>query len=66
MKSIWTLITPEGREFIIGAYVSEGKAKAAAGRKFPSDYLSLCAYPLQQRIVEADEQVENWVRWYGN
>lgn len=66
MKRIFTLITPEGREVVIGAFTSEGRASAAAKRKFPADWLSLCAYPLEQRAVEGGEKVIPWQRWEGN
>lgn len=64
-KFIFTLITPEGREVVIGAYATEGRASAAAKRKFPSDWLSLCCYPLQQREVAEGETVVPWSRWNG-
>jgi hypothetical protein len=63
MRTIWTLITPEGKEVIIGVYATEGAASSAATRKFPSDWLRLCAYPLQQREPQAGEKVERWKKW---
>jgi len=62
-KEIYTLITPEGREVVIGAYTSEGKAKAACKRKFPADWLSLCCYPLATRPLREGETVQPWSRW---
>ncbi len=66
MKKIYTLISPEGREFIIGAYATEGTAKAAAKRHFLADWLGLCCYPLEQREVQEGETVEKWKPWEGN
>lgn len=65
MKCIWTLITPEGKEFVIGAYITEGTATAAAKHRLASDYLRLCAYPLMQRAVKDGETVKPWSPWTG-
>lgn len=61
-RLVYTLITPEGREFVIGAFRSAGAAKAAARRKHPADYLSLCCYPLEHAALAEGEKVEPWTR----
>ena len=63
LENIFTLITPEGKEIVIGAFANEKKAKAAAKRKFPADWLSLCCYPLQQRQIANGEKVIPWTKW---
>lgn len=65
MKRIYTIITPEGREKVLGLYGSEGAAKRAFSRKFPADWRSLACGPLEQREPRPGESVEFGSDWNG-
>jgi hypothetical protein len=62
-RRIFTIITPEGREKILGLYGSEGAAKRAFARKFPADWRSLCAGPLEQREPREGEKIAHGDPW---
>lgn len=64
-RRIYTLITPEGKEFIVGTYVSDATATVAIRRYWPSDWLRFCCYPLAQRIVDDDERFKRGTPWTG-
>lgn len=57
-KYIYTLITPEGKEKVLGAFAKEGQARSFAKRKHPADWLSLCSYPILQRPLREGETVK--------
>ena len=41
-RTRFNIITPEGREVLLGFYASPGRAWAAAKRRFGADWLALC------------------------
>ena len=65
MKRIFTVITPDGQERVLGAYVSENAASSAFTRKYPSDWRSLSSGPLEQREPNPGEKVKHGDKWVG-
>ena len=62
---IYTMVTPEGKEFILGAYKTDRSAKSAARRHFAADWLSLAGEPLRQRPLRKGEKVTFAQPWMG-
>jgi hypothetical protein len=62
-KFLYTLITPEGVEVLVGAYANDASASRAIRRKHASDWLHLSCYPLQQRAVRPGEKIQAPRRW---
>ena len=62
-KRIFTCITPDGEEFILGLYVSEETANRALRRMYPSDWLGLASGALEQRQPFPGEKVRHGDRW---
>ena len=52
-KFLYTLITPEGVEVLVGAYANDASAIRAIRRKHAADWLQLSCYPLQQRAMHS-------------
>jgi hypothetical protein len=64
-KFIYTIILPNGKEVILGAYASDGVAKGAAKRKFNADYLAFCSWPIKQREYKPGEMDRAGEVWQG-
>ncbi len=62
-KFLYTLITPEGVEVLVGAYKDDATATRAIRRKHAADWLQLACYPLQQRAVRPGEKIQAPRRW---
>jgi hypothetical protein len=62
-KFLYTLITPEGVEVLVGAFASDASAARAIRRKHAADWLQLACYPLQQRAVRPGEKIQAPRRW---
>jgi hypothetical protein len=62
-KYLYTLITPEGVEVLVGAYASDAIAARAIRRKHAADWLQLACYPIQQRALRPGEKVSAPRRW---
>ena len=62
-KFLYTLITPEGVEVLVGAFANDASATRAIRRKHAADWLQLACYPLQQRAVRPGEKVAAPRRW---
>lgn len=62
-KFLYTLITPEGVEVLVGAFASDAIAKRAIRRQHAEDWLQLACYPLQQRALRPGEKIEAPRRW---
>lgn len=62
-KFLYTLITPEGVEVLVGAYSNDASATRAIRRKHAADWLQLAGYPLRQRAVLPGEKVQAPRRW---
>jgi hypothetical protein len=60
---VYTIITPDGIEIVLGAYVSDKSAKSACKRLFAADWLALSSGPLQQRVVLPGEKVKRGIHW---
>ena len=63
MKFLYTLITPEGVEVLVGAFTDDASAKRSIRRKHAADWLQLACYPLQQRAVRPGENIQAPRRW---
>lgn len=57
-KWIYAIITPEGRERLLGAYVSDGSALGACRRRFAADWLALSSGPFRLRMLRPGEKVK--------
>lgn len=65
-KHLFTIITPEGREKVLGLYLTEGTATAAFAKKWPADWRALCSGPLDQGEVPEGRPVpEKYSTWAG-
>jgi hypothetical protein len=62
-KFLYTLITPEGVEVLVGVFANDASASRAIRRKHAADWLQLACYPLQQRAVRPGEKVHAPRRW---
>jgi hypothetical protein len=62
-KYLYTLITPEGVEVLVGAYASDASAARAIRREHAADWLQLACYPIRQRAVRPGEKVSAPRRW---
>jgi hypothetical protein len=62
-KFLYTLITPEGVEVLVGAFANDASAARAIRRKHAADWLQLTCYPLQQRAVRPGEKIKAPRRW---
>lgn len=62
-KFLYTLITPEGVEVLVGAFANDASAARAIRRKHAADWLQLACYPLQQRAVRTGEKIQAPRRW---
>jgi hypothetical protein len=65
MKNIYTLITPDDREIILGVFTTERKAIGYAKRTFAPDWLSLACYPIIQRPLKKGEKIKAGDQWTG-
>ena len=57
-KFLYTLITPEGIEVLVGAFASDASATRAIRRKHAADWLQLACYPIQQRALWPGEKLQ--------
>lgn len=62
-KFLYTLITPEGVEVLVGAFANDASAARSIRRKHAADWLQLACYPLQQRAVRPGEKIQAPRRW---
>lgn len=62
-KFLYTLVTPEGIEVLVGAYQNDAAATCAIRLKHAADWLQLACYPLQQRAVRPGEKIKAPRRW---
>ena len=62
-KFLYTLITPEGVEVLVGAFANDASAARSIRRKHAADWLQIACYPLQQRAVRPGEKVVAPRRW---
>jgi hypothetical protein len=62
-KFLYTLITPEGIEMLVGAFQNDADAKRAIRRRHAADWLQLACYPLQQRALRPGEKIQAPRRW---
>jgi len=62
-KYIYTVVTPEGPEVVLGVFANDRAAKSSFARKYPADWRSLTSGPLRQRPPKKDERVKEGTRW---
>jgi len=63
MKRIYTVVTAEGREKILGAFENEKAATASFVRRLPADLRGLCSNPIAQRAVRPGETIIPGALW---
>jgi len=60
---IYTVLTPEGHEVILGEYASAKAANAAYRRQYPADWRGRACGTLAQREVLPGERVKRGAMW---
>lgn len=65
MKCIYTVITPEGQEFVQGLYTTDTGAERAFSRKYPADWRAFAGGPFRQREPNPGETFKHGDKWRG-
>lgn len=64
-RRIFTVITPEGSERVLGIYKSDRTAKVSFVRRYAADWRGLASGPIRQREPRLGEKVRRGQEWNG-
>jgi len=63
VKCIYTVITPEGQEFVLGLYATDATATRAFTRKYAADWRAFAGGPFRQREPKPGESIKPGDAW---